>query len=236
MTNPPWDKIKIEDKEFLQYYNKNIRKNKTNDTDKKIEDILKDKSVREDYITQNSTCKFLKKYFKEFYKYQSGKIINPDGRGKQSSSDMDTYRVFLERCIHLAKDKVGRIGFVIPSGFGKDDGAVGLRRYIFDHVKIEGLIVFQNQGIKGKIFDGVHSSFTFGLLNLQKKNAEDKFPCLFGERDLKLLEKFPKDALIRSIKKIKEQSPRDVAIIEYKSSTDEAIFDKAEKIPILEKK
>ena len=235
LTNPPWDKVKIEDKEFLQQYDRSIRKNKTLKIDKKIKELLKDKSKRKDYITQNSFCKFLRKYFREFYKYQSGKIINPDGTEKQSGSDMDTYRIFLERCINLVKKKSGRIGLVIPSGFGKDDGAVGLRRYIFDHIKIEGLINFQNQGKNGKFFDGVASGFTFGLLNLQKNSVEDKFPCLFGTRDLKLLETFPKNALtlIRSIRKIKERSPRDVSITEFKSPMDEAILDKTIKFPIL---
>ena len=58
---------------------------------------------------------------------------------------MDTYRLFAERSLNLLNE-MGKMGIVLPGGFGKDDGATGLRRFMFDNVKIEGLIDFQNQG------------------------------------------------------------------------------------------
>ena len=237
LTNPPWEKIKLEDKEFIQQYDEGLRKNTIKDKEakKQLKKLLQDGAKRKKYIEQNSSYRFRSGYFQEFYNHQSGEITNPDGTTKKASSDMDMYRVFLERCLRLLK-KTGRLGIVIPSGFGKDDGATGLRRFIFDRIKIEGLIDFQNQGTKGKIFDGVDSRFNFGLLNLKNDDPEDRFLCKFGERDLKSLETFPIGALTRSVKKIKEMSPRDVALIEFKDPLDEGIFLKAMKFPTLGEK
>ena len=80
------------------------------------------------------------------------------------------------------------MGIVIPSGFGKDDGSTGLRRFIFDNIKIEGLIDFQNQGENGKIFEDVHPQFTFGLLNVRNSEPKDDvFPCQFGVKTLTVI-------------------------------------------------
>ena len=234
LTNPPWDKLKLEDKEFLQKYDKSVKKNKMNKKELKIKKkkLLEDREKRLDYIDQKSIYNFQSNYFKKIYKYQSGLILNPNGKHKQSSSDMDTYRLFTERCFCLLKES-GKMGTVLPSGLGKDDGAIALRRFMFENIKIEGLIDFQNQGTGGKIFQGVHPQFTFGLLNVQKTTPKDEFPCQFGKKgkkDLEVLERFPKEgSMIRSVKKIKEASPRDCSIVEFKDPIDEEIFLKAKK-------
>ena len=238
LTNPPWNKIQFEDKEFIQQYVEDFKKNKTstNKTKEELNKLLEEEPKRKDYEEQKSFSKFQSNYFKNIYDYQSGDIVNQDGTTKKSSSDINMYRVFLERCLGLLIE-YGRMGVVLPSGFGKDDGAVALRRYIFDNIRIEGLIDFQNQGENGKIFDDVASQFTFGLLNLKRDKPEDTFPCRFGERDLKVLEFFPKkNELKQSIKKIKAMSPRDCSIIEFKHPMDEKILEKAMKFPRLGEK
>ena len=235
LTNPPWDKVQLSNKEFIKQYDKNLKVNNTSTQKAKkiLTELLQKKQARDDYIGQNSSYFFQSNYFKKNYKHQSGKIINSDSSKKRSSSHTDTYRVFLERCIDLLKQS-GRVGIVLPSGFGRDDGSVGLRKFIFNKVKIEGLIDFQNQGINGKIFDDVHPQFTFGLLNIKRDKPKDEFPCRFGEKNLKVLEFFPrKDEPRRSIKKIKKRSPRDCSIIEFKHPMDESILEKAEKFPTL---
>ena len=199
-----------------------------------MERVLGDSGVLKKYKELNALYKFKNEYFKNFYKYIIGIIQNPDGTTKNSGGDMDTYRLFLERCLSLVK-KSGKVGMVIPSGLGKDDASTGLRRHIFDNVKIEGLIDFQNQLNNRKIFEGVDSRFGFGLLNIQNASPQDNFPCAFGVRDLKILEDFPdrKDVLIRSVEKIKRYSPRDVSIIEFKDPMDEKILLKAANFPVL---
>ena len=236
LTNPPWDKVKLEDAEFLREYDQSIKKN-GNGIKEKLKKALKNSEKRASYEDKKSFYKLQSNYFKAFYEHQTGEILRADGTSKLSSADMDCYRLFMERCIGLIKN-TGRIGIVIPSGLGKDDGSTGLRRYIFNNIKIEGLIDFQNQqgNGKGKIFEGVHPQFTFGLVNLHKTKPCDKFPAMFGARDLKLLENFPEGSVERSIKKIKEMSPRNCSIIEFKDPSDEKIILKAKNFPALGEK
>ena len=240
ITNPPWEKVKIEDKEFFHKYDRSIdKKNTPRDVmERKKLELLKRPEIKRDYLKTKEFDQFQRDYFKKSYQYQTGKIINEDGSEKKASSDGDTYRIFAERCFELLNQE-GFLGMVIPSGLHKDDGAVGLRREIlFKQVKIEGLIDFQNQMEKqqGKIFEGVDSRFKFSLLNIKKGEPKDEFPCLFHQRSLKVLENFPENtAMKQSIKEIEELSPRDCSIIEFKNPMDKNILKKAQQFPQLGK-
>ena len=242
ITNPPWEKIKIEDKEFFHEYDASIDKKRTSkeqlDSRKKF--LLNIPEIKNDYWRTEEFYLFQRDYFSKFYQYQSGKIKNLNGTDKQSSSDMDTYRLFIERYYSLL-GRNGILGAVLPSGLHKDDGAIGLRKeLLFKKVAIEGLIDFQNQmsNGKGKIFEGVDPRFKFLLLNLKKDKPRDEFPCQFMERSLEILaeNEFPKNPKMKqSIKQIKELSPRDYSIIELKNLKDITILKKARDFPELRK-
>ena len=275
LTNPPWEKVKTEDREFFHKHDPSIDKKKTSKeaVKAKKKKLLKSPKIANDYKKTEENYLFQRTYFSGLYKYQIGLIYNADGTDKQASSDIETYRLFTERCLELL-DKNGFLGAVLPSGLCKDDGAIGLRKdLLFSKTQIKGLIDFQNQLEKGqgKIFEGVHPQFKFLLLNLQKtipsKNYE--FPCHFHTRSLKVLEHFPpksqqqpegkssfpctrestdqksnpahkeanykettsiagrSEVVWQSIKEIKQLSPRDSAIIEFKNAKDRAILKKA---------
>ena len=235
ITNPPWEKVKIEDREFFHKYDKSIDKKKTSKAAvkrKKTKLLKKNLKVAEDYKKTEEFYLFQRDYFAELYKYQTGEISSADGATKQASADMDTYRLFMERCFELL-DERGSLGIVLPSGLCRDDGAIGLRkRLLFKKARIEGLIDFQNQMDKGqgKIFEGVHPQFKFLLLTLQKAEPQDEFPCQFHERDLSALDEnqFPKNPKMKqSISEIKKLSPRDWSIIEFKNLKDRKILKKA---------
>ena len=129
LTNPPWEKVKTEDREFFHKYDKSIDKKKTKKevVKKKKKELLKKSNIKQNYLKTEEFYQFQRDYFSKLYQYQSGKIINMDGTEKRSSADMDTYRLFTERCFELL-DKNGFFGVVLPSGLHKDDGAIGLRR------------------------------------------------------------------------------------------------------------
>ena len=242
ITNPPWEKVKTEDREFFHRYDKSIDKKKINKeiVKRRKEELLKNPKIKKDYLETEEFYQFQRDYFSKLYQYQVGKIINIDGTEKQASADMDTYRLFTERCFKLL-NKNGFLGIVLPSGLHKDDGAIGLRKeLLFKKAKIEGLIDFQNQMInkKGKIFEKVDSRKGFLFLLLQKGMPVDEFPCQFMERDLNVLNenRFPKNpSMKQSISDIKELSPRDCSIIEFKNPKDVELFKKVNKFPILGK-
>ena len=235
ITNPPWDKINLDEKEFFTEYDLSIDKKKTKTSEMvKIKTaLLNDPNIKKNYNNYANFYSFQRHYFLKFYQCE---INNATSDNKKSSAHMDNYRLFTERCFELLNNE-GRLGIVLPSGLYKDDGAVGLRKEIlFSKVKIEGLIDFQNQmsNGKGKIFEGVDSRFKFLLLNLKKDKPQDEFPCQFMERDLSALNehKFPKNpSMKQSIQEIKELSPRDWSIIEFKNLKDKKILKKAVKFP-----
>ena len=197
ITNPPWEKVKIEDREFFHRYDSSIDKKKTKGEvlKKKKNGLLKKTEIAEDYKKTEEFYLFQRNYFSGLYQYQAGEITNLDDTTKQASADMDTYRLFTERCFDLLSTQ-GFLGIVLPSGLCKDDGAIGLRKeLLFSKTQITGLIDFQNQmeNGKGKIFEGVDARFKFLLLNLQKAKPKEQsvFPTQFHTQDLKVLEHFP---------------------------------------------
>ena len=235
ITNPPWDKIELEDREFFYKYDRSIDKKKTKKEviKEKKQKLLKKSAIKQDYLKTEEFYIFQREYFLKLYNYQRGKIIDMNGKEKNSpAKNIDHYRLFTERCFSLLNQK-GFFGIVLPSGLHKDDGSIGLRReLLFSKVKIEGLIDFQNQmnNGKGRVFEGVHPQFKFSILNLKKDVPQDIFPCQFMERDLKILNEngFPKNcSMEQSIKEIKELSPRDCSIIEFKNLKDKKILKKA---------
>ncbi len=237
VTNPPWDKVKTEDREFFSRYDKSIKKKKNDkkEFEEKREELLNKGKIATDYLKTEEFYQFQRNYFSSFYEKQTGKIIESDGTEKNASSDMNTYLLFTERCFNLL-NKNGVIGAVLPSGLSKDDGAIALRCFIFDNLKIESLIDFQNkmEGRKGKIFEGVDSRFKFLILNLKNEKPQDKFPCHFHTRSLRILNSFPNEnSMKQSIKEIKELSPRDCQIIEFKNLRDRNLLKKILSFPML---
>ena len=255
ITNPPWEKVKTEDREFFHKHDSSIDKKRTPKeiVKKKKAELLQQPKIKKDYLKTEEFYLFQRLYFSELYQYQSGKITRSDGSEKQASADMDTYRLFAERCFALL-NKTGALGIILPSGLCKDDGAIGLRKnLLFSKAKIEGLIDFQNQmqNGRGKIFEGVHPQFKFLLLNLKKGRTKDTslFPCLFHARDLKVLEHFPGErkaeeksssksprdsqsqVIWLSAKEIQKLSPRDSSIIEFKTPKDKKILQKTRRFP-----
>ena len=236
ITNPPWEKVEIEDKEFFSQHKLSIDKKKTpkKEMDKIKKKLLKNKKIKDSYIEELSLELFQRNYFSIFYQYQKGEIIK-NGKIINALGRMDTYRLFAERCFDIL-NKEGFLGMVLPSGLCKDDGSIGLRKHIFDKTYLKSIIDFQNQmeNGKGRIFEEVHPSFKFILLSLKKDKPQDEFSYLAHQRDLDVLDKIPEKSFKQSIKSIKEISPRDCAILEFQNPMDISIFKKAQKFPMME--
>lgn len=230
ITNPPWEKIKNEDKEFFAKYDPEIltsKRCKKSELNVKKNKLLQKSEIKKNYLKTEEFYLFQRDYFLELYQYQSKKIINRNGLERYTSSDMESYRLFTERYFNLLGIK-GFLGVVLPRGFYCDEGAFGIRKHVLENLKIEGLITFVNGG-KGKpIFEGVGSPVQFLFLNLKKDKPQDQFPCHFQEKDLQVLIDFPEENTMKqSVNTIKELQPRDYSIIEFKHSKDVEITKKA---------
>ena len=80
----------------------------------------------------------------------------------QGSGHANRYQLFLERALQLARPG-GRLGLILPSGIGTDQGSAMLRRHLFDRTTIDTWLGFDN---RRRIFP-IHRSMRFVLLSTQ---------------------------------------------------------------------
>ncbi len=256
LTNPPWEIFKPQAKEFFADYLPELGKNKT-----QIEEFEKDKSkllgkdtaARGKYLAYESSFPHVSAYFRAAPEYANQ---TSTANGKKTGSDLNLYKLFLERCFHLLREG-GHCGIVIPSGIYTDLGAKGLRELLFDRTHVEGLFGFEN---RKKIFDGVDSRFKFVVLTFEKlttprvqqrgeRNASaapddlfsparepgtKSFPAAFMRLDVEELARFPGQGAIEiSVELVKRLSPDSLSVMEFKGPMDIRIAEKMLEHPLL---
>lgn len=259
LANPPWEVFKPQAKEFFAEYSGVVSKNKMTikEFEKEQGKLLQNKDVQAAWLEYESRFPHMSSYYRAApeFKHQSAVV-----GGKKTGSDLNLYKLFVERAFHLMRPG-GHCGIVIPSGIYTDLGAKGLRDLLFTQTKIEGLFCFEN---RKTIFEGVDSRFKFVVLTFEKSetprlqergeaNASappndllaleataDKasgtlrFPAAFMRHDVEELPRFPEEgALWLDVELIKRLSPDALSIMEIKSEYDLEIIEKLYRFPRL---
>lgn len=232
ITNPPWDIVKPQDKEFFAEYSDLVTKNKM--TIKEFE-VAKDKlmqklELRSAYLEYLSRFPHVSAYYRAAaqFEHQSSTV-----NGKKTGSDLNLYKLFTEQCYRLLRSQ-GLCGTVIPSGIYTDLGAKGLREMLFEKTQVTGLFGFEN---RKEIFEGVHRSFKFVILTFKKGGQTSEFPAAFMRLEVGELEYFPQQTgLDISVELVKRLSPNSLSVMEFKSETDVQIAEKMLKFPLLGEK
>lgn len=232
LTNPPWEIFKPQAKEFFSDHSELISKNKMTikEFEKEQGKLLKNKAIRDAWLAYESRFPHMSSWFRASpeYSFQSA-VVN----GKKTGSDLNLYKLFLERCFALLRPE-GHCGIVIPSGIYTDLGAKGLRDLLFEHTHIEGLFCFEN---RKEIFEGVHRSFKFVVLTFEKGGNTQRFPAAFMRHDVAELDRFPDEgALELDVELIRRLSPDSHSVMEFKSELDIAIVEKMLTYPLLGEK
>ena len=261
LANPPWEVFKPQAKEFFAEYSGVVTKNKMTikEFEKEQSKLLQNAEVRAAWLAYESRFRHLSQWFRAApeFKHQSAVV-----GGKKTGSDINLYKLFVERSFHLLRAG-GHCGIVIPSGIYTDLGAKGLRDLLFGHTQIEGLFCFEN---RKEVFEGVHRSFKFVVLTFEKaaaarlqaageRNASappddllaeqaveahggatgtTRFPAAFMRHDVEELTRFPNEgALWLEVELIKRLSPDSHSVMEFKSALDVQIAEKMLKFPLL---
>ena len=96
----------------------------------------------------------------------------------QGHGHANRYQLFLERALQLTKPR-GRIGLILPSGIGTDQGSAVLRRHLFDRTTIDTWLGFDN---RRRIFP-IHRSMRFVLLSTETEGRTDtlNFRCALSD-------------------------------------------------------
>jgi len=159
LSNPPWERIKLQEQEFFAVRDKRIAEAQT-------------KAVREKMIRELAgTYALLHAEYVEALRSadSASRFIRNSGRFPLAGrGDINTYAVFAELARNLTRTN-RRSGIIIPSGIATDDTT----KYFFQDIVKNGALVslydFENR--KG-IFSAVHRSYKFCLFTCEKTEKE----------------------------------------------------------------
>lgn len=229
ITNPPWDSVKPEPKEFFAKYSEKIRKNETSKAEfNEIKsNLLRDSELMQDWLEYVIKNTIQMNYFHltPNFSYQSIEID-----GKKTGGDLNLYKLFTELSFKLLRSH-GYCGIVVPSVVGIALGATALRKMLISKTKILGYFGFENRKI---IFEEVDSRFKFSILTFEKDGYTEKFPAAFMRQDVKDLISFPQySGFDIETKDIEASSPLSLSIPEIKDSTEYSIQKKFISFPSL---
>ncbi|MFZ3140428.1 Eco57I restriction-modification methylase domain-containing protein [Polaromonas sp.] len=261
LANPPWEVFKPQAKEFFAEYSEVVSKNKMTikEFEKESAKLLQNPEVQAAWLAYESRFPHMSGWFRAApeFKHQSAVV-----GGKKTGSDVNLYKLFVERSFHLLRPG-GHCGMVIPSGIYTDLGAKGLRDLLFEKTHIQGLFCFEN---RKTIFEGVDSRFKFVVLTFEKSavprlqqtgeaNASaspddllapqaieeangggtKRFPAAFMRHEVAELSRFPGEgALWLDVELIKRLSPDSHSVMELKTLIDLQWMAKVSKWPTLE--
>lgn len=232
ITNPPWEILKPQAKEFFSIHSDLVSKNKMRIEEFESERtrLLQHPEIRDAWLDYQNTFPYQSAYFRAAPQYANQiSIVN----GKKQGSDINLYKLFTEQCYNLLR-KGGQCGIVIPSGIYTDLGAKQLRELLFEKTAITGLFCFENSKA---IFEGVHRSYKFVVLTFEKGGQTQSFPAAFMRHDVIELERFPgQGALELSVELIRRLSPASLSVMEFKSDRDVQIAQKMLQFPLLGEK
>ena len=253
LANPPWEVFKPQAKEFFAEYSSLVTTNKMAiaDFEKEQGKLLQNAEVKQAWLAYESRFPHMSGWFRTApeFKHQSALV-----GGKKAGSDVNLYKLFVERSFHLLRPG-GHCGIVVPGGIYNDLGTKGLRDLLFSQTQIEGMFCFEN---RKEIFEGVHRSFKFVVLTFEKypvlrlqqageANASAppddllapqvieeangggtiRFPAAFMRHDVEELARFPDEgALWLDVASIKRLSPDSHSVMEFKQKSELGIAEK----------
>jgi type I restriction-modification system DNA methylase subunit len=229
IANPPWEIFKPQAKEFFARYSALVTKNKMDikTFEKEQEKLLQDPEVAAAWCEYKSQFPHVSLYYRSAQEYQNQiSVVN----GRKQGTDINLYKLFLERCFHLLRSG-GECGIVIPSGIYTDLGTKQLRELLFSQTQVTGLFCFEN---RKEIFEGVHRSFKFVVLSFEKGGKTQSFPTRFMRHEVQELLDFPgADDIHLDVDLIRRLSPDSLSVMEFKSEIDLKIAQKMTRFPLL---
>lgn len=153
LGNPPWEKIKLQEKEWFKGRRPEI--SKATSAAKRMRLICQleteDPSTFRDYLAEKRFADCTSHFIRE-----SG-VFPLCGRG-----DVNTYSVFSETNRNIVS-LTGRAGFIVPSGIATDSTTSLFFNALVSSSTLESFFDFENAA---PLFENVHRSYKFALITL----------------------------------------------------------------------
>ena len=236
ITNPPWEILKPNGKEFFEDHSELVSKNNMtiHDFEKEQGRLLLVPEIREAWLDYLSQYPHLSGYFRSVSQYRNQiSVVN----GKKAGTDINLYKLFVEQCMNLLKDN-GRCGMITPSGIYTDLGCTQLRNILFSQCRIDSLFGLSNERF---LFEGVDHRFKICIFSFQKSGETCQFAAAFRSQPREAvrvddLDRFLHDSADHvQIKTdlIRRLSPDTLSVMEFKSDLDVKIAEQMLKSPLL---
>lgn len=158
LSNPPWERVKLQEKEFFAQQDETIATAPT---------AAVRKQLIEDLKTNNPG---LRVAFKQALREAEGTsaLLRNSGRFPLGGrGDVNTYAVFVELMANAVSPH-GQVGAILPTGIATDDTTKYLFGELVKNRRLLSLYDFEN---RKKIFPAVHRSMKFCLLTLTGSKA-----------------------------------------------------------------
>ena len=162
LGNPPWERIKLQEKEFFASRSPEIA-------------AAPKKAARDRLIQQLNGDDALPAERALYQEFETAKrkaeattlFARTAGRYPLTGvGDLNTYSVFAETFLRLIKPQ-GRAGLIVPTGVATDDSTKAFFGHIVSQRQLVSLYDFEN---RKAVFPGVHRSYKFCLLTLSGKD------------------------------------------------------------------
>lgn len=164
LCNPPWERIKLQEKEFFSGYDEEIA-NASNASERK--GLIKK--------LPETNPELWEKYLEALFSAEAkGKFLRNSGRySLTAKGDINTYSVFSEHFKSIIQPQ-GYGGSIVPTGIATDNNNKEFFSNLIEKGRLSSLYDFENK--KG-IFPGVHRMYKFSLLTIKgEKILEEKPP------------------------------------------------------------
>ena len=150
LGNPPWERIKLQEKEWFAVCRPDI----ANASNAAVRKKMIAKLEKEDPVLFDAWLEALRQSEGESHFLRNSGCYPLCGRG-----DINLYAVFAEK-MRASLNENGRMGCIVPSGVASDDTTKFFFQDMVNTKSLVSLFDFENKGI----FAGVHSSYKFSLL------------------------------------------------------------------------
>lgn len=150
LGNPPWERIKLQEKEWFAAIRPDIAEARNAAARKKMIAALE----KDNPVLYAAYMQALRAVDGQSHFLRNSGRFPFCGRG-----DINLYTVFAENMRNMLNDG-GRLGCIVPSGIASDDTTKFFFQDLVEKKSLISLFDFENQGI----FAGVHNSYKFSLL------------------------------------------------------------------------
>lgn len=157
VSNPPWEKVRVNDREFFSAFDAAFPRMTRARRDVRRVELLGDAAVAAAYHAYCERVAALKSVAASDYETVGG------------SGDMDQYKLAAERCCRLLKPG-GVAALIVPHGLLGDMGARNLRRWLLDHFEWVSLTRMETGR---ELFPEVHANLGVIALVLRKNRARE---------------------------------------------------------------